>query len=85
MALLALVLAAFAPCHFANAQSPEAKTEEADAISQINTHLVELKTISDKVQKSLQNDDALLEARIDRKSTRLNSSHSTLSRMPSSA
>lgn len=46
------------------AQAPAAKTEEAEAILQINSFLIELKAISEKVENSLQNDDELLEARI---------------------
>ena len=49
---------------FAQTQTPPAKTDEAVAIGEINTHLIELKAIGDQVQKNLQNDDALLEARI---------------------
>jgi potassium-dependent mechanosensitive channel len=63
-ALLALMYVGLWNVDHGHAQSPAAKTEEAAAISEINTHLIELKAISDKVQKSLQNDDALLEARI---------------------
>jgi potassium-dependent mechanosensitive channel len=63
-ALVLIMASVFAVPQAAFAQSPSAKTEEAEAISEINTHLIELQKIAAKVGESLQNDDALLEARL---------------------
>ncbi|MGL4404232.1 MAG: hypothetical protein ACRCT6_00605, partial [Notoacmeibacter sp.] len=63
-ALAALVLAFFLFSAASFAQSPAAKTEEAEAILQINTYLNDLKTISQRIEGIMQDDDALLEARI---------------------
>lgn len=62
--LLALLFVVFVFPNVAFSQSPAAKTEEIEAVLEINTRLAELKKIAESVEKNLQNDDALLEARI---------------------
>jgi potassium-dependent mechanosensitive channel len=63
-AMLALMFVVLLLPGIAGAQAPASKTEEAEAILEINTHLIELKKIADGVEEKLQNDDALLAARI---------------------
>jgi potassium-dependent mechanosensitive channel len=62
--LLAFMLGTLALPNSAFSQSPGAKTEEAEAALEINARLAELKKLAETVDQSLQNDDALLEARI---------------------
>ena len=67
--VLALLFVVLWMPNAAIAQSPAAKTEETAAILEINMHLIELKAIGDRVEKNLQNDDSLLDARIDVENT----------------